>query len=146
MIINTRHFGIVVQDIEKSIKFYEGLGMTLQNRMVEEGPYIDKLVGLENVKLEWAKLKIRDNSVLELLKYHNNPDINNNSNKVQNSNKLGCSHIAFTVLNINDTISYISSSGGNINKKVQISPDKKVKVAYCYDIEGNLLEIVQELK
>ena len=36
--------------------------------------------------------------------------------------------------------------GGSIKNTYQISPDGNVKVVYCQDIEGNILEIVQELK
>jgi len=64
MVLNTRHTGIVVTDVEKCLSFYSGLGFHLVARMVEEGNYIDQLVGLEKVRLEWAKLKLPDNSLL----------------------------------------------------------------------------------
>ena len=146
MVINTRHTGFVVDDLEKFISFYEGMGLKLISRMIEEGDYIDNLVSLNNVKLEWAKLALPDSSVIELLKYHSHPDLENNIENFQNSNRLGCSHIALTVVNIENVIDYICSNGGSIKKKYQISPDKKVKVVYCYDPEGNIIEIVEELK
>ena len=146
MVLNTRHTGFVVNNLEKFISFYEGLGLKLISRMVEEGDYIDNLVSLKNVKLEWAKLALPDNSIIELLKYHSHPDSINESNYYQYANQIGCSHIALTVLDIKKTIDYICSNGGNIKNEHQTSPDGKVKVAYCYDIEGNILEIVEELK
>ena len=146
MVLNTRHTGFVVDDLEKFISFYEGMGLKLISRMIEEGDYIDNLVSLNNVKLEWAKLALPDSSVIELLKYHSHPDLENNIENFQNSNRLGCSHIALTVVNIENVIDYICSNGGSIKKKYQISPDKKVKVVYCYDPEGNIIEIVEELK
>ena len=74
MVVNTRHTGFVVLDLDKFIKFYEGLGLKLKSRMIEEGDYIDKLVFINNVKLEWAKLSLPDGSLIELLKYHNHID------------------------------------------------------------------------
>lgn len=35
--------------------------------------------------------------------------------------------------------------GLSIVEDFQISPDKKVKVACCYDFEGNINEIVEEI-
>jgi catechol 2,3-dioxygenase-like lactoylglutathione lyase family enzyme len=146
MVLNTRHTGFVVLDLERFIKFYVGFGLKLVSRMIEEGDYIDKLVGLNNVKLEWAKLSLPDGSLIELLQYHTHIDSSHINEEVQLSYRLGCSHIALTVRDIEKAIEYICLSGGSVKNKHQISPDGKVKVAYCYDMEGNILEIVQELK
>ena len=146
MVTKTRHVGIVVKDLERAVSFYEGLGIKLFSRSFETGEYIDALVGLEMVNLEWAKLKLPDNSLLELLQYHSSPSVGEPTINLQQSDRLGCSHIAFTVTDIEDTIRYIQNNGGAIKNEYQISPDGNVKVAYCYDLEGNILEIVQELK
>lgn len=143
MVLNTRHSGFVVLDLEKFILFYQGFGFKLMSRMIEEGDYIDNLVGLKNVKLEWAKLSAPDGSMIELLQYHSHVASRNES--IQNANRLGCSHIAFTVEDIEEAVKYICESGGSVNNPYQISPDGNVKVSYCYDMEGNILEIVQKI-
>jgi len=145
MVINTRHTGIVVHNIDRAVRFYEGLGMTTQARMVEEGSYIDTLIGLTNTRLEWAKLRLPDQSLVELLQYHSHPS-SDTTPALQESNRIGCSHIAFTVIDMEETIQYILANGGSIKNSYQFSPDAKVKVVYCFDPEGNILEIVQELK
>ena len=143
MVLNTRHTGIVVRDIEQAVTFYEGLGMICISRMLEEGEYIDNLVGLGKTRLEWAKLKLPDGSLVELLQYHSHPD--DGFPDLQESYKLGCSHIAFTVSDINKVVEYFIENGGSIKHLPQLSPDKKVKVLYCYDIEGNIIEMVEQL-
>ena len=145
IVLKTRHTGIVFTDLERAIKFYEGLGFVLFSKMIEEGEYIDNLVGLKNTKLEWAKMKAPDQSLVELLQYHN-PHFPNKRAAKQPANRLGCSHIAFTVGNIEKAVKYVIENGGSIKMNYQHSPDGNVKVIYCYDIEGNILEIVQELK
>jgi catechol 2,3-dioxygenase-like lactoylglutathione lyase family enzyme len=146
MVLNTRHTGFVVLDLDKFIKFYKGLGLSLVSRMIEEGDYIDKLVGLDGVKLEWAKLSISDGSLIELLQYHTHKELVQKNDAFQLPNSLGCSHIALTVRSIDEAIEYICMSGGAIKNPYQTSPDGKVKVAYCFDMEGNILEIVEILK
>ncbi len=53
--------------------------------------------------------------------------------------------MAITVNNIYDSCEKIISLGGRVINKPSISKDGKVKLVYCYDIEGALLEIVEEL-
>ena len=145
MITEIRHTGIVVNDLEKMIEFYEQLGFKIKNRQIESGEFIDKVTGLKGVKLEWAKLMPKkNNSMIELLKYHSH-NISKKKNK-QKSNQYGCSHIAFTVNNIDNMISRILNKGGSIVNESSISPDTKAKVSYCHDPEGNLMEIVEVIK
>ena len=143
MIKNIRHTGVVVQDIDKAIRFYEGLGFFTWKREIENGSYIDNIVGLKNAKIEIAKLKSPCGGLLELLQYHSHPV----ENKIKNqpSNQLGCSHIAFTVKSIVDATQYIQDSGGSIVNLPETPAGDKVRVAYCYDTEGVLMEVVEEL-
>ena len=57
--------------------------------------------------------------------------------------KIGVSHIAFNVNNIKSFCKNIVSLGGSIINEPAITNNKQFKVAYCHDIEGNLLEVVE---
>ena len=81
--------------------------------------------------------------MLELLQYHSHPakkDV-----YLQPSNQLGCSHIALTVGSIDKTLECVHSCGGSLVNQPATSPDGTVRVAYYYDSEGNLLELVEEI-
>ena len=60
MIIKTRHTGLVVKDLEKSIKFYEELGLQIWKRELEKGEFLSQVVGINGAEIETAKLKISD--------------------------------------------------------------------------------------
>ena len=143
MIKAVRHTGVVVRDLEKSTEFYCTLGFVEDNRAIEEGDFIDTVVGLQNTKLEWVKLKAPDGYLLELLQYHSHPEQKEISK--QKSNQLGCSHLAFSVDDINFTCEKIEKMGGSVVNLPALANDKNVKVAYCHDNEGNLIEIVEVL-
>jgi len=143
MIKAVRHTGVVVRDLEKSVEFYCVLGFVEDNRAIEEGSFIDTVVGLQNVKLEWVKLKAPDGYLLELLQYHSHPE--QKSIVKQKSNQLGCSHLAFSVDDIDTVCEKIEKIDGSIVSPPALTNDKKVKVAYCHDNEGNLMEIVEIL-
>ena len=141
MIRSVRHTGIVVRNLEKTANFYRALGFVDDNRATEQGEFIDQVTGLKNTKLEWIKLKAPDGYILELLQYHSHPE--NTEITQQKSNKLGCSHMAFGVDNIEKTCEIIEKIGGSIVNLPSLTDDKKVKVAYCHDVEGVLMEIVE---
>lgn len=126
-----------------SRKFYEELGFKVHKQGVESGPEISQIVGLSNVKIETAKLISPDGSMIELLEYHSHPD--NSDFTKQSSNKHGCSHIALTVISANDFCKRICEIGGSAVSSPTLSSDQKVLVAYCHDIDGILIEIVEEL-
>ena len=98
-----RHTGLVVRDLERSIKFYcDVFGFSIYKRRIERHDgYINKLVGIEGIVLEWVKLSAPQGGLIELLQYHSHPDPDT-FKKTENftSNKLGCQHIALTVKDI----------------------------------------------
>lgn len=143
MILKTRHTGLVVKDISASIAFYEGLGLKVWKREIEKGDFLSQVVGLKHAEIETAKLKISDGSLLELLEYKSHPT-KPTSSKYE-SNNHGCSHVAFTVNNIEEISSKIIQLGGSIVNPPAISDNELFKVMYCYDIDGILMEIVEEL-
>jgi predicted enzyme related to lactoylglutathione lyase len=141
MITSIRHTGVVVRDLKNSVNFYSALGFKVKSKSIEEGEFIDQVTGLEKVKLEWVKLNASDGNLIELLHYHSHPQIKNIIN--QKSNQLGCSHIAFGVESIENTCKMIQKMGGDVVNKPSLSIDGKALVAYCHDLEGVLLEIVE---
>lgn len=146
MILSTRHTGLVVRDLNKSLIFYRDiLGLSVFKRMKESGTYIERLVGIPGVTLEWIKLQACDGSLLELIKYHTGSGV---SQEIENfpSDKLGCSHIAFTVNDIDRLYSVLIDNGYHCNSVPQLSPDGTVKVMYAHDPDGIIVELVQELK
>jgi catechol 2,3-dioxygenase-like lactoylglutathione lyase family enzyme len=143
MISKLRHTGIVVRNLEQAIVFYEALGFKTWKREIEQGQFLETVVDLKNVRVETAKLKAPCGALLELLQYHSHPvqmEI-----FPQPSNQLGCSHIALTVGSIDKALECVQSCGGSLVNSPGTSPDGTVRVAYCHDQEGNLLEIVEEL-
>lgn len=141
--LRLRHVGIVVRDLAKSVKFYEDiLGLELVNEMLEEGKYVEDLVGIKDASIKWAKLKAQDGTVFELLEYKNTKFTDKENYP---SDRLGCSHVAVSVEDIEGVYNKLQGYGCKCNSKPLHSPDGKVKVMYCHDIDGTILEIVEEL-
>jgi len=147
VISSIRHIGIVVKDLNRSLKFYSDL-LELKTYMniTETGTFIENLTGIDNVKVEWIKLIIPKGGLIELLQYHSHPD---NTilpeNKGFLSNKYGYSHVALTVDDLSKLYIKMTQLGYTSKSEPLISPNGKVKILNCHDPDGNILELIEDL-
>jgi catechol 2,3-dioxygenase-like lactoylglutathione lyase family enzyme len=129
-----------------SLKLYRDiLGLTVLKQADEEGDYIEKLVGIEKARLKWIKLKSPDGYLIELLQY-TYPKLPAAQPANSPSNAIGCSHVAFTVKDIDKLYRVLTEKGYHCNASPQLSPDKKAKIMYCHDSDGIIIELVEEIK
>ena len=155
-ILGHRHTGIIVNDLDKMLEFYMGLGLALRRRDFEEGPFIDGLLGTDNISLETAKLMLEDEGVpmkyrfqLELMKIKNK---NVETKKVMRDPtkfdffgiSVGILDIAFTVDDIDSVLRFIVKHGGNlIGEPLMTVAGFPALHCYARDPEGNVLHIAE---
>jgi len=143
-IMNIRHTGIVVSDIDRSIDFYTKLlGFSIKKDMVESGEYIDNFSDLKDAKVRTVKMSLDSGDMVELLCYESHPEQPDMSRPIT---RIGCSHIALTVDDLDDTYQRLLESGVVFNSPPQLSPDGFAKVTFCKDPDGSLIEVVEELR
>ena len=95
---------IVVEDLEAAKEFFFELGMELEGEMPLEGSFVDRVVGLENVRCEIAMLRTPDgHGKVELSKFHT-PAAVRVEPKNAPSNTLGIRRIMFAVEDIDDVV------------------------------------------
>jgi glyoxylase I family protein len=144
--ITVRHIGITVTDMEKSMKLYkEYFGLKCVWDQIEKGKFIDGLSGLDDVVVRTVKLKDVNGGMIELLNYKSHPE-KNDINFEEKIIKIGCSHFAVTVSNLDKTYKELLTMGLKFNAKPSISEDGNAKVCFCRDFDGTLIELVEELK
>ena len=143
MLIDVRHVGIVVNNIENSLKFYRDIfGLQIQRSLNESGTYIDNILGFENVKAKTVKMSAPNGpTLIELLEF----DAPKGRDLSYQINDLGASHVAFTVSNIDEMYEKLKQSGIKFNAPPQLSPDGYAKVTFCFDPDGTPVELVQVL-
>ena len=143
MIKGIRHTGIVVTDMEKALAFYRDLmGLRVVKDFSEEGDYIDSISGLSGVHLHMVKLVAEDGAMVELLHYPSHPGEAPVNPQVCN---IGCSHVAFTVDDIDKEYARLLKSGVRFNCAPYVSPDGYAKVTFCCDPDGTYIELVEVL-
>lgn len=142
--LKIRHTGIYVNDLQLMKDFYtKNFCMRESCHDIEDSEYISNLYG-ENypIKVELYKLETKDGCMIELLKLASGDSKNVHSDRIYNK---GCSHIAFTVENIDDKYNQLISQGIQFCSPPIVDRDERHKVCICRDPEGNYMELVEEL-
>ena len=138
-----RHVGLVVKDLNLSLKFWrDSFGFKVIKRSEETGKTIDNILKTKNCKITTVKLIDANRNILELIKFRNL--------KYQKSRKIlthnnGFTHIALTIKNLDKIYNQLKKKI-IFNCPPQLSKDKKVKLTYLKTPEGAYLELVEELK
>ena len=142
MVRNLRHFGIVVKDVERSLRFYRDLlGLKIVKVANESGPYIDNMLALDHVSVKTVKMSAGEGGTfLELLQFVSHP---RHFDPAREICSLGPSHLAFTVENLDSLYERLLLSGVSFNAPPQLSPDGYAKVAFCEDPDGSSIELVE---
>jgi catechol 2,3-dioxygenase-like lactoylglutathione lyase family enzyme len=143
MITGVRHTGIVVNDIENGIKFWvELLGFDVVIDQIEEGEFIDKLLGLSDVSVRTVKLAAQDGSLVELLHFRSHKSL-----PIWDGNpyKTGLTHIALNTRDLGKIVFRLEQNGYYKVNKIQKSPNGKVLVCYIIGFENTLLELVEKI-
>lgn len=143
MILATRHVGIVVCDIEKSLRFWRDvMGLSVVVDFREEGEFIDTVQHLDGVRLRMIKLTAPDGTMVELLQDDAHPTSAPSANDLCDR---GIRHIAFTVADVEAAWQTLKDEGCEVLSVPVTAPDGKARLFFARDPEGNLMELVQML-
>ena len=105
---------IVVDDLEAAKAFFAELGMELEGEAPLEGRWVDRVVGLNDVRADIAMMRTPDgHSRLELTKFHTPPAVRAEPESAP-ANTLGIRRIMFAVDDIDDVVARLHSHGAEL--------------------------------
>lgn len=138
--INLRHVGLIVKDIDKSYELYRDiLGFIPKVDQIEKGEFYEHLTGLVSGIARTSKCYSEDGTCIEFVEYQSQ----SSDNRHKNITSDGFNHIALNVDDLDFLHTRLVDIGLEFINKPKLNPDKTAKVAFCYDFENNLLELVQ---
>jgi catechol 2,3-dioxygenase-like lactoylglutathione lyase family enzyme len=136
--------GIVFDDLAAAIAFFVELGLQLEAEMPVEGPWVDRVVGLEGVRVDIAMMRTPDgHSRLELMKFHR-PTAISAEPKNAPANTLGIRRIMFAVDDIDDVVARLQARGAELMGEVTQYEDK-YRLCYLRGPEGIIVALAQQL-
>lgn len=105
---------IVVDDLEAAKAFFVELGMELEGETLVEGPAVDSLIGLKDVRATLALMRTPDgHGRIELDKFHT-PAAVRVEPKNAPVNTLGIRRIMFAVDDLEDVVARLRAHGAEL--------------------------------
>jgi catechol 2,3-dioxygenase-like lactoylglutathione lyase family enzyme len=137
------HVGIVVDDLAAATAFFVELGLELQGEGSVEGGWVDRVVGLEGVRVEFAMMETPDgDGGLELVKFHS-PSVRDGDQGAP-ANTLGLRHLAFAVDDIDAVVAGLQARGGELVGEVENYEDI-YRLCYVRGPEGIIVELAERI-
>ena len=138
------HVTLVVEDLPAAIAFFTTLGMGLEGETSVEGPWVDRLCGLEGTQAEIAMMRTPDgHGRIELTKYRN-PEVVRPEPAIAPPNTLGLRQIMFEVEDLDDTITRMRAHGAGLLGEV-IQYQDLYKLCYMRGPAGIIVALAEEL-
>jgi len=143
MIKRMDHVGIVVDDLEAATAFFVELGMELEGEAPVEGRWVDRVVGLGDVRVDIAMMRTPDgHGRLELSKFHTPPATTAQPNAPVNT--LGLRSIMFAVDDIDATVAGLRARGAELVGEVA-QYENSYRLCYARGPEGIIVALAEKL-
>ena len=134
---------IVVDDLEAAKAFFVELGMELEGETTVEGPSVDRLIDLQNVRATLALMRTPDGQGrIELDKFHTPEAIRTGPEKAA-VNELGIRRIMFAVKDIDELVARLLAHGAELVGDVVQYADT-YRLCYVRGPEGIIVGLAEQ--
>ena len=143
MIERIDNVAIVVEDLAAATAFFVELGLELEGEATVEGPWVDRIVGLDGVRSDIAVLRTADgHGRLELTKFQAPAAIGAEPN--QPVNRLGMGRIMFAVDDIDAVVAGLRARGSELVGEV-VQYGDSYRLCYVRGPEGILVALAEQV-
>jgi catechol 2,3-dioxygenase-like lactoylglutathione lyase family enzyme len=137
------HVGIVFDDLAAATAFFVELGLELQGEGSVEGGWVDRVVGLEGVRVEYAMMETPDgHGRIELIKFH--APSGRGGDRQAPANAPGIRHIAFIVDDIDAVVASLRARAAELVGEVERYGDI-FRLCYVRGPEGIIVELAERI-
>ncbi len=108
------HVSVVVDDLDAAIAFFAELGMELEGQTPVEGPWVDRVNGLDGVRVEIAMMATPDGHGKVELTMFRSPALVDAEPQSPPPNMLGLRSLMFAVDDIEDVVTRLRGHGAEL--------------------------------
>jgi catechol 2,3-dioxygenase-like lactoylglutathione lyase family enzyme len=135
---------IVVDDLEAAKAFFAELGMELEGETTVEGPWVDRTIGLNDVRADIALMRTPDgHGKVELTRFHRPPAVRAEPERAP-ANTLGMRRIMFTVDDIDDVVARLRNHGAELVGEIAQYEDI-YRLCFLRGPEGIIIGVAEQL-
>jgi len=137
------HVGIVVDDLAAATEFFVELGLEPRGNGQVEGSWVDRIVALDEVRVEFAMLRTPDgDGEIELVKFHSPPTQTGDPHAPANT--PGLRHLAFLVEDIDAVVAGLRARGTELVGEL-VRYEDSYRLCYVRGPEGIIVELAEEI-
>lgn len=134
---------IIVNDLKAAVEFFSVLGLEVEGSTTVEGQWVDRILGLDNVRSEIVMMRTPDgHSRLELTRFLKPGAIISGSGNPVNA--TGISRIMFAVTDIDETIARLQEHGASLIGEV-VQFEDMYRLCYMRGPEGIIIALAEQL-
>ncbi len=138
------HISVVVDDLPAAVDFFTALGMTREGEAPVEGPLVDRVNGIEGVRVNIVMMRTPDgHGRLELTKFRN-PKLVEIEPAIAPPNAPGLRSVMFAVESLDDTIARLRAKGAELIGEV-VQYEDKYRLCYMRGPAGIIVSLAEEL-
>jgi catechol 2,3-dioxygenase-like lactoylglutathione lyase family enzyme len=136
---------IVVDDIDAVISFFVELGMELEGKGPVEGRWVERVIGIDDVRQDVAMLRTPDgHGRIELAMFHAPKAIRSEPEDAP-ANTLGIRRVMFAVDDVDDVIARLRTHGAELVGEVAQYEDV-YRLCYVRGPEGIVVGLAEPLR
>jgi catechol 2,3-dioxygenase-like lactoylglutathione lyase family enzyme len=137
------HVGIVVDDLAAAIEFFVELGLEPGGKGQVDGQWVERIIALDEVKVELAMLRAPDgHGEIELVKFHSPPTQGGDPHAPANT--PGIRHIAFLVEDIDAVVAALRARGTELVGEL-VRYEDSYRLCYVRGPEGIIVELAEKI-
>jgi catechol 2,3-dioxygenase-like lactoylglutathione lyase family enzyme len=138
------HVGVVVDDLEAATAFFVELGMEVEGEALVEGRWVDRVAGLDGVRVDIAMMRTPDgHGRLELTRFHTPTAVSAEPASAP-PNTLGIRTIMFLVEDIEDVLARLHTHGAELVGELEQYEDS-YRLCYVRGPEGIIVALAEQL-
>jgi catechol 2,3-dioxygenase-like lactoylglutathione lyase family enzyme len=135
---------IVVEDLEAAKAFFAELGMELEGQAQVEGPWVDRTIGLTDVRADIAMMRTPDgHGRVELTTFQTPPAVSVEPRNAP-ANALGIRRIMFAVEDIDDVVARLENHGAELLDGIAQYEDLQ-RVCFMRGPEGFIIGLAEQI-
>ncbi|MCK1804552.1 MULTISPECIES: VOC family protein [unclassified Micromonospora] len=138
------HVSVVVDDLPAAIAFFTELGMEVEGEMPVEGAWVDRVNGMDGVRVDIAMMRTPDgHGKLELTRFRA-PALVAAEPSDAPPNTLGLRSVMFAVDDVDDTVARLRAHGGELIGEVADYGDV-YRLCYLRGPAGVIVALAEQL-
>jgi catechol 2,3-dioxygenase-like lactoylglutathione lyase family enzyme len=137
------HIGLVVEDLDETVRFLDLLGLDCTKPGVFGGEWIDRIIGLEDVTVETVMARAPDGTdIFEVVRFQS-PSAGAHEPEPA-TNRPGLRHVAFKVDDVRGVVERVRAAGWETVGEI-VDYENTFLLCYVRGPEGLIVELAERL-